>query len=156
MRIASEVSARRVEGEGEADSAPPASEILVDGRATGRVISGALLEAAVEAGENWLLFLTDDVPYEDALSIHLLDTRWHLLDSALLGAAYCTGSFGALRLEPPDKVRFRFIGDTDWTLEILPRREFRLPFVRDATGVSRKFGFSRHFIVRGRPLPATR
>lgn len=92
----------------------------------------------------------------------LLDARWHLLDSALLGAAYGTGRFGVLQLEPPDRVRFRFICDTEWTPDLLPRRGFRPPFVRDATDVSRKLGFSRHFsfsrhfIVRGQPLPATR
>lgn len=150
MRIAGEISARRIGGDG---NVPPTSEILVDGRPSGCVVSGAILEAAVEAGEHRLLFLTDDTPFEEMLSIHLLDARWHRLDSAVLGAAYCTGSFEALRLAPPDKVRFRFIGDTDWTIEILPQRGFRLPFVPDATGVSRRFGFSRHFIVRGKPRP---
>lgn len=153
MRIANEISARRIVGDQE--NMPPTSEILIDGRPTGCVVSGAILEAAVEAGDFRLLFMTDDLPYEDALSIHLVDTRWHLLDSALLGAAYSTGSFKGLQLAPPHKVRFRFIGDTDWTVEILPQPGYRLPYLGEPTGVSRKFGFSRHFVVRGRPKPAT-
>lgn len=83
LRIAGEISARRIGGD---ENVPPTSEILVDGRPSGRVVSGAKLEAAVEAGEHRLLFLTDDTPFEEMLSIHLLDARWHRLDSAVLGA----------------------------------------------------------------------
>lgn len=154
MRIANEISARRIAGD--AENAPPTSEILIGGRPTGCVVSGAILEAAVEAGDFRLLFMTDDLPYEDALSIHLVDTHWHLLDSALLGAAYSTGSFKGLQLAPPHQVRFRFIGDTAWTVEILPRPGYRLPYLGEPTGVSRKFGFSRHFVVSGNPQPQTR
>lgn len=154
MRIATEVSTRPIEGS--TDTSPPASEILVDDTPTGAVVGGAFLEAAIRCNEVFLLFMTDDTPFEEFLSIHLLDGHWQLLDSARLGAAYSTGSFSALRLTPPDSVRFRFIGDTDWTVEMLRRPGFRLPFVGDAPGVSRAIGFSRHFIVRGNPAPERR
>lgn len=149
MRIANEISLRRL---GHDADVPPTAEVIVDGTPSGCVVAGAILESAVSADGRFLLFLTDDVPYEDALSIHLLDDRLHLLDSATLGAAYSTGSFGGLELRPPRMVRFRFIGEADWTVEILPHPAFRLPLLPEATGVSRSFGFSRHFIVRGKPL----
>lgn len=149
MRIASEISVRRL---GHDDDVPPTAEVLVDGKPSGCVVQGAILEGAVFADGRFLLFLIDDVPYEEALSIHLLDDRLHLLDSATLGAAYSTGSFGGLELRPPRTARFRFIGETDWSVEILPRPAFRLPLLPEAAGVSRGFGFSRHFIVRGKPL----
>lgn len=148
MRTASKVSARRVE-----NSDPPESEILIDGRPTGTVVSGAVLEAAVEAGELILVFMTDDEPFEEFLSIHLLDGAGHLLDTAQLGAAYSTGTFSDLRLEAPRRTRFRFFGDTDWTVDILPQRALRLPWPAEAPGVWRRFGFRRHFIVGGKPRP---
>lgn len=154
MRIAGEVSARRIGSD--AGAAPPTSEILLDGAPTGAIVSGALLEAAVHADGRWLLFMTDDSPFEEMLSIHLLDDSWRLLDSAVLGGAYSTGSFSALRLVPPGTAHFHFIGDADWSVEILPRAGFRVPFLADASGVSRKLGFSRHFVVRGKPSPQRR
>ena len=87
------------------------------------------------------------------LSIHLLDGRLDLLDSATLGAPYSTGSFSDLDIEASSTVRFRFIGDTTWSVEVLPHPVFRLPFVPDAPGVRRRAGFARHFIVRGNPQP---
>ncbi len=89
------------------------------------------------------------------LSIHLLDAGLDLLDSALLGAPYSTGSFSDLEVTGPKTVSFRFIGDTTWSVELLPRRVLRIPFVRDAPGVYRRFGFARHFIIRGNPQPQT-
>ena len=151
MRIADDVTTRLIEGQ--AESEPPQSAVVIGGSPSGTVVPGAVLEAAVRADGCWLLFMTDDTPFEEMLSIHLLDRHGRLLDSALLGGPYSTGSFGALELAPPATIRFRFIGDTVWTVEILPRPAFRLPLIPDAPGVSRKFGFSRHFVVRGKPLP---
>jgi hypothetical protein len=99
--------------------------------------------------------MTDDVPFEETLSIHLLDERLDLLDSAFLGAPYSTGSFSDLDIAGSSTVQFRFIGDTTWSVEVLPRPVLRMPFVPDAPGVKRRFGFARHFVVRGKPRPQT-
>ena len=53
----------------------------------------------------------------------------------------------------PDTLRFRFIGDTDWSVQVLPEPGFRVPLLSEPTGVSRPLGFSRHFVVRGQPQP---
>jgi len=50
----------------------------------------------------------------------------------------------------------RFIGDTDWGIELLPAPVFSTPFISNPKGVSRAFGFSKHFRVTGNPLSAQR
>jgi hypothetical protein len=153
MRIAKELTTRLVHGMGEGEV--PTSEVLVNGTSTGKRISGAVLEAAVQWDNRYLLFMTDDVPYEEMLSIHLLDDQLDLLDSALIGGPYATGSFSSLELREQNTVCFHFIGDTTWSVELLSRPRFRMPFISEPPGVKRPLGFSRHFIVRGNPRPQT-
>lgn len=119
------------------------------------MVTGEVLEAAVRWKDCYLLFVTDAIPFEDSLRIYLFDARWHLLDSVKLGAMYSTGAFSDLELIPPDVVRFRFIGDIKWTLELLEQGVPSLPF-SDPKGVSRPFGFMKRFKLHGRPLPETR
>ena len=133
------------------DRGAPRSELFFEGHATGAWVGGAVLEAAYAWPGFWLLFMTDDLPFEDMLSIHLLDGQFALLDTATLGAAYSTGSFSALPGSAPDEVRFRFIGDTDWTVQLLPRPVWRVPFFGEPRGVSRPPGLKRHFLVKGQP-----
>ena len=135
------------------ESEIPRSEIILDGRETGKFIRGVVLEAAVRWQDFYLLLLTDDILNEDMLEIHLLDRNLNLLDSATLGAIYSTGVFSSLVLNEPDRVGFRFIGDANWVIELLPKPEFRIPYLSDPTGVWRRFGISRHFKVHGAPRP---
>jgi len=52
------------------DTEPPASEItLADGRKH-TTLNGAILEAAFAWNDTYLIFLTDDIPYEETLSIY--------------------------------------------------------------------------------------
>jgi hypothetical protein len=138
--------------EADADQTP-VSEIYVAGHATGKRVSGAYLEAAVRVGRRILVFMTDDVPFEDTLGIVLLDADLNVLDEARLGGLYASGAFSELELHPPNTVSFRFIGGTEWSVEVLDRRGARVPFVPEAPGVVRPFSFRRHFVVRGKPLP---
>ena len=114
-------------------------------------LEGAILEAAVQTDVGPVLFLTQDLPHEDSLSIQLFNAAWQLLDSAWLGAAYTTGSFKDVQLIEPDRIGFRFFGDTDWTLQILDSPTWRLPLWCETPGVRRSFGFKQHFLVQGRP-----
>jgi hypothetical protein len=153
LRLASEVQARRKPG---SDAAVPVSEILIHQRPTGKLVSGAILETAVGWNNSYLLFMTDDLPFEDMLGIYLLDSDLELLDSARIGGAYTTGSFRGLELEDPNTVRFHFIGETEWTVELLPESRPCLPILREAPGVRRPLAFFRHFRVRGSPRPDAR
>lgn len=129
----------------------PACQILRGAEPTGAVVAGAVLEAACEWQGFILLLTTDGVPAEEFLHIHLLGPGLQRIDSAMLGAMYSTGSFSLLPSPEPDTLRFRFIGDTDWSVQILPEPRFRLPLWSEPTGVSRPLGFSQHFVVRGKP-----
>ena len=135
------------------DRALPRSEVIVAGTPTGKVLTGAILEAAIEWNGFSLAFLTDDIPQEDTLRIYLFDSRLALRDSATLGAMYSTGSFTGLELLPPNTVQFRFIGNKTWILQLLPQDSFALPFFSDPEGVRRPLKLHRRFRLYGEPLP---
>jgi hypothetical protein len=151
MRIADELTTK-LQNEG-GDEKEPKSEVVIGGVPTGKLVPGAVLEAAIQWTSCYLLFMTDDVPHEEMLRIVLLDNQMTLVDSVLIGGPYTTGSFSSLELSEPNKVCFRFIGETPWEVELLPKPGFRIPFFSEPTGVWRAPGFSRHFVVRGNPLP---
>jgi len=131
------------------------SRIIADGRDTGRIVAGEILEAAVAWGHYHLLFITDNTPFEEHLRIFLLDARWKVVDCATLGAIYSTGVFSDLELAPPNSLHFRFFGGVTWTLELLDHDVMSLPF-SDPKGVSRPFGFRKRFRIHGHPLPDTK
>ena len=134
------------------DLSPPSSEILLNGAATGKTLSGAVLEAALEWQGRYLVFTTDDIPQEEMLGIHYLDEHLGTVDECTLGGIYSTGTFSALRLIEPNRVAFRFIGGVEWTVELLDRPGFRLPWISEPRGVHRPFGFTRHFKVCTGPV----
>lgn len=135
------------------DADAPSSDLAIAGRTAAQPVAGVVLEAAFECAGRTLLFLTDDIPFEESLRIHLLDADLHLLDSATLGSMYSTGRFELLGLQQPRTVKFRFFGDTDWAVELLDAPASRMPFFGDPRGVQRPFGFVRHFKVHGDPQP---
>lgn len=136
------------------DAALASSELLLDGEPSGLNVTGAVLEAAVEWHGYRIAFLTDDIPFEDMLRIYMFDANMTLVDTAVLGAMYSTGTFAELRLQPPNALTFRFFGGVVWRMVLLAEREFSLPFLSDPPGVSRKFKLFRHFRIEGKPQPA--
>ncbi|WP_156368566.1 hypothetical protein [Duganella sp. Leaf61] len=133
----------------------PSSELMISGKPTGKVLDGAVLEAALAWGDLLLLFITDDVPYEEGLRIVLLDRDLNTLDSALIVAMYSTGVFSDLDLTAADTVRFRFFGGLVYTLTLLPQASFAFPFFSDPSAVWRPFKWTRRFRIDANPLPET-
>jgi hypothetical protein len=133
----------------------PTSEIMIAGEPTGKIVEGAVLEAALKWREYLLLFLTDNIPFEDALSIYLLDANLNIVDSARMYHMYSTGTLSDLDLSLDDTVRFGFFGGITWRLKLLPKKTFALPVISDPTGVHRSFTFWRMFQIDGRPMPDT-
>ncbi|MGY4828976.1 hypothetical protein ACVNIS_10400 [Sphaerotilaceae bacterium SBD11-9] len=127
------------------------SEVVLQGRPSGTEVSGRVLEAALNVDRRWLLFVTDDVPDEEMLSIHLLDSEGRLLDSATLGGPYSTGNFKNLQLQQPATARFRFIDGAEWSVHVLPAPRLSLPWWPDAKGVWRGKALRRHFVVSRQP-----
>jgi hypothetical protein len=134
----------------------PQSELIMNGTPTGIIIEGAVLEVAIRWHKLMLLFVTDNITHEETLRIYLFDSRLKIVDSAQLGWIYATGVFTLLELCPPDTVRFRFFGDTDWTLELFDEETFAIPFLKNPRGVSRPLQIHRRFQLNGQPKPETR
>jgi hypothetical protein len=140
-----------------ADDAQPMGEILHHGLALGVIVEGAVLEAAVDVplqcGQGLLLFLTDDVPFEEMLRVTLIGPDRQVLDQVELGGPYTTGSLRDLRVLSAHTMRFNFIGDTDWTLQVLPSVQWILPWAWEPRGVSRKWPWRRQLVMSGHPKP---
>lgn len=51
------------------------SFVNIGGRTSQEPLEGVILEACVQQDERYLVFLTDDIPHEDCLHIHLLDSN---------------------------------------------------------------------------------
>jgi hypothetical protein len=89
---------------------------------TGRSVDlpGAVLEARFRAGDGFLVFLTEDTPFEEALHIHLLDSALRLQDSLELSAPYTPGVLTNLSVTGANELSFAFFGATDlWRLSVL-------------------------------------
>lgn len=135
------------------DDAMPRSEVMLNGHPSGAIIDGAVLEMAMRWREMLLVIVTDNIMHEETLRIYLFDDKLNIIDSAKLGWIYATGVFSLLELCPPNTVRFRFFGDTDWTLELFDEDIFSLPFFSDPRGVSKPYRFHRRFQISGNPRP---
>ncbi|WP_343732982.1 hypothetical protein [Duganella sp.] len=131
----------------------PKSEILIAGVPTGKIVDGAVFEAALRWHEYTLLFLTDDVPFEDTLNIYLLDAALNIVDWARMYFMYSTGIFSNLDLTQENAIRFCFFAERTWTLKLFPETKFALPRISDPIGVSRPLKFFRMFQLDSSPLP---
>ena len=129
-------------------------EVLIAGKGTGIMVPVQIIEAAVQVDDKrLLLFLTDDVPYEEALKIALLDLKEGVEEILTLGDAYLTGSFTDLNIQP-NAVEFSFIGDTTWRVEIPAMPFMKLPFIGDPRGVSRPPVLKHYIKITASPAPA--
>ena len=131
----------------ESEDERPRSEIFLNDKPTGKFVSGAFLEAAFQWRDWYLLLLTNGYIFEETLDVHLLNEHFEIADTATLGWFYVSGVFEAPVLIQPNIVQFRFLGDMDWNIELLPEYTFRLPFLTEPPGVWRELGFSRHFKI---------
>ncbi|MDR3352402.1 MAG: UbiA family prenyltransferase [Zoogloeaceae bacterium] len=130
------------------------SEIILRHIPTGKKIFGVVLEAAVAWHGYYLLFVTEDCPFEEGLHIYFFNSDLVLLDSAALGWIYTPAIFEALRLIEPNRVQFRFVGGTDWQIELFSRPFFSLPALADPIAVSRDWKLFCYFKVhRDKSLP---
>jgi hypothetical protein len=154
MRAAPEITTQWINRSDE--RTPPKSELLLDGTATGKYISGAVLQAAIQWRSFYLLFMTNNDLFEDWLDIGLVDKDMNRLDSAVIGGPYTNGIFSQISFVSPDSVQFYFFKDRAWTVKLLPRPSLRIPWVLEPIGVWRSFNFSRHFIIRSNPQPMER
>ncbi|WP_105664928.1 hypothetical protein [Cronobacter dublinensis] len=123
------------------------SEVLINGNITGIIVPGEILEASVQVNEQlYVLFLTDDVIFEESLTIALIDFREGIKEIVYVGNEYTTGSFEALSITA-DKINFRFIGDYLWTVTVSDTPRLRVPFLSDPKGVKRDTAFKKYIDI---------
>jgi len=99
------------------------SNLLAEGRPTGIRVPGLVLEAQYRFGEEYLLFTTDDAPFEEALHIILLSPVYSAVDRLELGHPFAAGILRDLRPTASDTLQFSFFGGDLWalTLAVSPR-----------------------------------
>ena len=122
------------------------SELLVNGNKTGLIIWGAALEAAVHVyGKRYVLFLTDGLLYENALTIYLIDLVKGVLDEIHIGQPYADGYFENLKIDP-DSIHFKFLGEILWELKVYSHPVLRNQLIKTRY-VKRKFGIKTYFNI---------
>lgn len=126
----------------------PRSRLLLHGKTTDLDLPGAILEASVRFGDDFLLFLTDDVPFEEGLHICLIDPSGRLLDHVDLLAIYATGTLEELRRVAEDRMNFRFFDGPPMQVRVLPKPRLMLPSMGLASGIHRAFSSRGRLIVR--------
>jgi hypothetical protein len=130
-----DVEARRVREPSNEQS--PLVQLRLQGRDAGPPIAGATLERAFRLDDGrYLLFLTDDVPYEEALRVYLLDHDGAVLDGIILGSAYVTGSLQDVTIENDATIAFSFVHRARCRISVRGTGAVRLP-LRYVPGVSR-------------------
>lgn len=138
---------------GATDTTQARSEVLIGGNATGITIPGKVLEAAIKIdSRRYLLFVTDDVIFEEMLTLLLLDLPQGVIEELTIGGAYTSGHFKNLEVSP-HSASFRFIGDTTWTVKVSASPTLKMPF-SDPRGVSRPAGLRKYINISADPAPA--
>ena len=127
----------------------PVGSLLQEGRETGVRVHAVCLEAQFHVPPDlFLLFFTDDCPYEERLQILLLGPRFQVLDGLSLSWPYTPGLLGHLHPEGERRLRFEFFSERPLRVSVLPESVFhvfrRLPFF--ASPRRGRF-FSRHHLT---------
>ncbi|WP_233210734.1 hypothetical protein [Pantoea sp. ICBG 985] len=149
MQIVNDVSL--VEVQHATDREQAKSEVLLSGSSTGIIIPGKILEAAVRVTDNrYVLFVTDDVLYEESLTIVLIDSSLGIQEIVTIGNECNSGTFEQLHISD-HSLQFRFIGDYIWGLTLEDSPKFQLPFFSDPKGVSRSKAFTRFMNITALP-----
>ncbi|MCZ3383776.1 hypothetical protein O3S68_15950 [Kosakonia sp. SOY2] len=87
-----------------------------------------MLEAAVQIdSRHYLLFLTDDIIFEEWLTIVLLDIHHGVKETVRIGQAWASGYFENLSVKE-EEITFRFLGDAKWRVKITLTPRLRFPF----------------------------
>jgi hypothetical protein len=119
------------------DVTPVTGRVIVDGVASECVLTGAVLEAAVEWADRFVLILSDGIYWEEGLNIHLLDADLNLMDSLSMGWPYTPGVFSELSLHEPDQLEFCFPSSARWQVHLLSSRQWTVPMPTWLPGVAR-------------------
>lgn len=103
-------------------------------------LEGAYLEAQYRYGINYLIFTSNDCPFEERLSIYYLDESLKTLDALELGAIYTPGILDDLTIIYPNKLSFSFFDrEEQWHLTIAEQGSFKPLFHTSSVRRKRPF-----------------
>lgn len=85
-----------------------------------RPLSGRNLLGQFAIDTRYLVLLDADCPFEESLHLHLLDSRLRLLESAVIGAPYHTGSLERVSTDG-ESLEFSFFSDERWRVTVHAR-----------------------------------
>ncbi len=110
-------------------------------------VNGACLECCIRCGDNYLLFTSDDCPFEETVNIYLLSRDNRILDRAAIYWPYAAGIFELIAVSEPNVVHFKFIAEKIWKLQIFHKQHLYVPYLFEENGVHRGFSLQRHFKI---------
>jgi hypothetical protein len=125
----------------------PRCSLSINGSDLEASMEGAIFETVIEFEDHYLVFTTNDCPYEETLNIYFLDPSLKTLDEASLSWPYATGSFEIVDTIQPNRVRFKFFEQEVWEVTLHTSKHFAFPFFSYPSGVWRKFQFNRYFKI---------
>ncbi|WP_036627504.1 hypothetical protein [Pantoea sp. AS-PWVM4] len=141
-----------VEHSGQTEFSQACSEIYFDGKPSGIVVPGKVLEAAFRVDEDrYLIFTTDDILFEESLTITLISREQGVIEIAHLGGEYASGVFENASTDE-ESVHFQFIDDVRWTVKISKSPHLRIPFLSDPRGVKRPSGLKTYMTFSTHPV----
>jgi hypothetical protein len=117
-------SLRRIEGE------LSRSELLRDGSATGLILNGVDLDRQYQVERQFLLFLTDDCPFEEGLHIYLLSPFLRILDGFEFCAIYSPGVLRDIETKENGVISFSFYFDDRWEMQVLDKPSWGVNLTR--------------------------
>ncbi len=82
-------------------------------------VIGGVLDAQYVADDNYILFVTEGNPLEEALYIYFLDSSLRIKDSLELSVDYASGIVGDFSIEELSSIKFSFFDkDDSWILTV--------------------------------------
>lgn len=126
--------------------------ILLNNKPLNIIVDGCFLNAVVEVDINkFILFVTSDCPFEETLSVYLIDTMNALvLDSLWMGLMYETDIFLGVKIEN-DNIIFKFISNKLWCLTYLKHGFFSISYFLEELRnpiVHRKLSIKYHLKIK--------
>lgn len=129
------------------DDEPPILKFFLPSSNISAEIEGADVECCIEVNNDYLVFTTNDCPYEETLNITLINNTNQVVDQASIFWPYGTGSFKLEQINAPNKVVFQFFAEKLWQVEIFEGKKLVLPFISEPTSVWRKLKLNHRFKV---------
>ncbi|ERK08076.1 hypothetical protein L579_2155 [Pantoea sp. AS-PWVM4] len=98
-----------------------------------------------------MIFTTDDILFEESLTITLISREQGVIEIAHLGGEYASGVFENASTDE-ESVHFQFIDDVRWTVKISKSPHLRIPFLSDPRGVKRPSGLKTYMTFSTHPV----